>query len=445
MLNMSDAEENWESQGGSNPHGPLQHRRGRRLRRQDRGGGSGGRRFPEQGEPRPHHGRREVHQGVHQRRPGGQRARTPTWAAPTRCSSGCPATTRAAPRPRCVGPIRVAAGGKKLYDALAEKGRVATQGIYFDTGSDAIRQESAPTLKEIGTMLKDHADLKLTIEGHTDNVGKAESNQALSEKRAAAVRQYLIDNYQIDARPAGGEGAGSDQAGRRPTTRPKAGSRTGGWSWSRSRPAHMPAPFRRAPASSSSCFRSASAFGFSASTTSSGTVSLQLLELRRVHAAHLVALLDGEQRGVDPAQVRRQVGERGRQVAPHHRCSAPRPCPPPGRRPAWSSSPARPSAPTACPLRSWHSSASPRIPDRRQLGGHALSPAVDVRHGDRRCRLVVGPTRAGRRIRRRLGRGLGIGRPPPRRRPRRRRSRTGERQVGGGNRESCQSWGSLLR
>ncbi|HEY7614262.1 MAG TPA: OmpA family protein [Gemmatimonadales bacterium] len=97
-----------------------------------------------------------------------------------------------------IGPVRVAAGGKKLYDALAEKGRVATQGIYFDTGSDAIRQESAPTLKEIGTMLKEHPELKLTIEGHTDNVGKAESNQALSEKRAAAVRQYLLDNYQVD-------------------------------------------------------------------------------------------------------------------------------------------------------------------------------------------------------------------------------------------------------
>ena len=55
-----------------------------------------------------------------------------------------------------IGPIRIAAGGKKLYDALAEKGRVATQGIYFDTGSDGIRAESAPTLKEIGTMLKDH-------------------------------------------------------------------------------------------------------------------------------------------------------------------------------------------------------------------------------------------------------------------------------------------------
>jgi OOP family OmpA-OmpF porin len=107
-----------------------------------------------------------------------------------------------------IGPIRVAAGGKKLYDALAEKGRVATQGIYFDTGSDAIRQESAPTLKEIGTMLKDHPELKLTIEGHTDNVGKPESNQALSEKRAAAVRQYLIDNYQVDAARLEAKGLG---------------------------------------------------------------------------------------------------------------------------------------------------------------------------------------------------------------------------------------------
>jgi outer membrane protein OmpA-like peptidoglycan-associated protein len=107
-----------------------------------------------------------------------------------------------------IGPVRIAAGGKKLYDALAEKGRVATQGIYFDTGSDAIRQESAPTLKEIGTMLKEHPELQLTIEGHTDNVGKPESNQALSEKRAAAVRQYLIDHYQVDGARLEAKGLG---------------------------------------------------------------------------------------------------------------------------------------------------------------------------------------------------------------------------------------------
>jgi outer membrane protein OmpA-like peptidoglycan-associated protein len=105
--------------------------------------------------------------------------------------------------------FRIAAGGRKLYDAIAEKGRAATQGIYFDTGSDGIRPESAPTLKEIGDMLKEHADLKLAIEGHTDNVGVAASNQTLSEKRAAAVRQYLIDKYSIDGSRLVAKGLGA--------------------------------------------------------------------------------------------------------------------------------------------------------------------------------------------------------------------------------------------
>jgi OmpA-OmpF porin, OOP family len=124
-------------------------------------------------------------------------------------------TDATAEKPTLFGNFRVAAGGKKLYDALAEKGRVATQGIYFDTGSDRIRPESTPTLKEIGTMLKDHPDLKLTIEGHTDNVGSPQSNQALSEKRAAAVRQFLIDSYQVDGArlAAKGVGAGKPAAG----------------------------------------------------------------------------------------------------------------------------------------------------------------------------------------------------------------------------------------
>jgi len=111
-------------------------------------------------------------------------------------------------QPSLIGNIHVAAGGKKLYDALAEKGRVATQGIYFDTGSDRLRPESSATLKEIGSMLKEHPELKLGIEGHTDNVGSAESNQALSEKRAAAVRQFLIENYQVDASRLTAKGLG---------------------------------------------------------------------------------------------------------------------------------------------------------------------------------------------------------------------------------------------
>jgi outer membrane protein OmpA-like peptidoglycan-associated protein len=101
--------------------------------------------------------------------------------------------------PALVGNIRVMAGGRDLYDALSADGRVATQGIYFDTGSDVIRGESTPTLKEIAAMLTEHPELKLAIEGHTDNVGNAAANKALSEKRAAAVKASLVADHGIAA------------------------------------------------------------------------------------------------------------------------------------------------------------------------------------------------------------------------------------------------------
>jgi outer membrane protein OmpA-like peptidoglycan-associated protein len=107
--------------------------------------------------------------------------------------------------------ISIMAGGRKLYDALAESGRVATQGIYFDSGSDRIRPESTPTLKEIGEMLKEHADLKITIEGHTDNVGAAQSNRDLAQKRAAAVKAFLVSSYGIDAARLQATGFGDEK------------------------------------------------------------------------------------------------------------------------------------------------------------------------------------------------------------------------------------------
>jgi outer membrane protein OmpA-like peptidoglycan-associated protein len=105
--------------------------------------------------------------------------------------------------------IRVAAGGKPLYDAIMADGRVATHGILFDVGSDRIRGESKPTLDQIGQMLQQHTDLKLTIEGHTDNVGNAASNQTLSDKRAAAVRAFLVANYGVDGSRLASKGLGA--------------------------------------------------------------------------------------------------------------------------------------------------------------------------------------------------------------------------------------------
>ncbi len=110
--------------------------------------------------------------------------------------------------PAYIGPIRIAAGGRDLYDRLQADGRVATQGILFDTGSDRIKPESTPTLDEIGQMLTDHGDLRLAIEGHTDNVGDDTYNLELSEKRANAVVQYLINEFNISAERLEAEGFG---------------------------------------------------------------------------------------------------------------------------------------------------------------------------------------------------------------------------------------------
>ena len=94
-------------------------------------------------------------------------------------------------------PIRIAGGGRDLYDRLAKEGRVATQGILFATNSDRIRPESTPTLEEIGTLLKDHPDLWIAIEGHTDSDGEDVYNRSLSERRAAAVKAFLVETYAI--------------------------------------------------------------------------------------------------------------------------------------------------------------------------------------------------------------------------------------------------------
>jgi OmpA-OmpF porin, OOP family len=99
--------------------------------------------------------------------------------------------------PALVGPIRIAGGGLDLYDRLERDGRVATQGILFATGSDRIRPESTPVLQEIVRMLEAHPTLTLRIEGHTDDVGDEAANQALSERRAASVRTWLVESAKV--------------------------------------------------------------------------------------------------------------------------------------------------------------------------------------------------------------------------------------------------------
>ena len=68
----------------------------------------------------------------------------------------------------------------------------AMQGIEFETGKATIKSKSFPLLNQIAKIFIENTNYIVEVQGHTDNTGKAESNQELSEKRANAVRDYLI-------------------------------------------------------------------------------------------------------------------------------------------------------------------------------------------------------------------------------------------------------------
>lgn len=92
------------------------------------------------------------------------------------------------------------AGGRSgLADELRKSCHVQLSGIFFNTGSARLLEESQPALKVIAGVIAQSKEPTLTIEGHTDNVGTAEFNQDLSQRRAAAVRQALISQYGASA------------------------------------------------------------------------------------------------------------------------------------------------------------------------------------------------------------------------------------------------------
>ncbi len=88
--------------------------------------------------------------------------------------------------------IRIAQGGKKLYDRLMADGKITSRGILFALGKAVIKPQSMGTIKKIANLMKDHPDIAFSIEGHTDSDGGTDSNQKLSEERAAAVKSKLI-------------------------------------------------------------------------------------------------------------------------------------------------------------------------------------------------------------------------------------------------------------
>lgn len=66
------------------------------------------------------------------------------------------------------------------------------KGVTFEIGSDVIKAEGKAILDEAAAILLPRTSVRLEVQGHTDNTGNAASNVTLSEKRAAAVKAYLV-------------------------------------------------------------------------------------------------------------------------------------------------------------------------------------------------------------------------------------------------------------
>jgi outer membrane protein OmpA-like peptidoglycan-associated protein len=78
-----------------------------------------------------------------------------------------------------------------VKEEVVKKVKVAAGNIFFVSGSAKLLTKSYKSLNEVAAILKDDTDLKLDIEGHTDNTGSDKVNQPLSEKRARTVWEYL--------------------------------------------------------------------------------------------------------------------------------------------------------------------------------------------------------------------------------------------------------------
>jgi OmpA-OmpF porin, OOP family len=122
--------------------------------------------------------------------------------------------------------FKVAAGMPDTRSKILTEGKYSTTAITFNVGSDQIKESSLGAVKEIAEVLKANTDVRIRIVGHTDSDGTKEANQILSEKRAKAVKNTLMELYKIDESRIETTGKGSSEpAGDNKTTVGKAENR----------------------------------------------------------------------------------------------------------------------------------------------------------------------------------------------------------------------------
>jgi len=98
--------------------------------------------------------------------------------------------------------------GEDVIDSLLAHGRAVLHDLRFETGASTLSDAMYDTLVQLAGFLADHPTRQVVLVGHTDAEGSLEANITLSETRARAVRQVLIDRMQVDPAQVRAEGVG---------------------------------------------------------------------------------------------------------------------------------------------------------------------------------------------------------------------------------------------
>jgi outer membrane protein OmpA-like peptidoglycan-associated protein len=85
------------------------------------------------------------------------------------------------------GPLRVTESEREIQVSLGAE-------ILFDTGESTLRPEASTALGQLVALIREHPNLPIEIEGHTDSVGTRAYNERLSRDRAESVKRWLAAN-----------------------------------------------------------------------------------------------------------------------------------------------------------------------------------------------------------------------------------------------------------
>jgi outer membrane protein OmpA-like peptidoglycan-associated protein len=99
----------------------------------------------------------------------------------------------------------------RTYEMVARGMVLTLRGVFFEFGKATLRTESYPALADAAQIMKDNPDIMVQIQGHTDSVGSDRGNQTLSEKRAYAVMNWLVQYGGIAAPRLSAKGFGKTQ------------------------------------------------------------------------------------------------------------------------------------------------------------------------------------------------------------------------------------------